>query len=157
MWLLSEALVLFVGQLYPAHASFKALHSKEADNIKKWVTYWAIFALWQQTFAIGEFFMMGTFFPFWYLIKCVSLILLVREDAAMAETVYRQLLPTFNDVEPAVELAFQQSRELIKTKFEALKTTTSEAVASGKAAAADAQATTASMPSSHKRDAPEAD
>lgn len=166
MWLLSELLVLFMGQLYPAYMSFKALHSKEAKTISKWVTYWVIFTLWSQAFAIGEFLMLS-YLPFWYVAKSASLYFLVREEAAMAESVYQQLLPTFNDVEPRVLLAYERSRELLKGKLEGLKAPAAEALASVKAPAVEPPATAAApatpaasemrQRATHETDAPEVD
>ena len=52
MWLLAELAVLLLGQLYPAYKSFKALHTKSSEDIKKWVTYWVIFSLWHQVILL---------------------------------------------------------------------------------------------------------
>lgn len=144
--------------LYAAYMSFKALHSKEAIAIKKWVTFWAIFALWQQAYSTAELLLLG-YLPFWYLAKCVTLVLLVKDEAACAETVFQKLLPAFNDVEPRVQLALDTSRDLLKAKLESLKTNAVDTVATAKAAAADAKAAAAKpapAPPPH-REAPEVD
>ena len=55
LWLLVQAAVLVLGQLYPCFQSFKALHAKDSESITKWVTYWVIFSLWHQASACHHF------------------------------------------------------------------------------------------------------
>ena len=71
----------------------------------------------------------------------------------MASTVYRQLLPTFNDVEPHVQVALQRSKELLKVKMDGLK---SSEVAS-KAAAGRTPTAASTQPAFEVRDYPETD
>ncbi|XP_044745547.1 receptor expression-enhancing protein 5 isoform X1 [Coccinella septempunctata] len=58
----------FVGFIYPAYASMKALESKNKDDDTKWLTYWVVFAC----FSVVEFFsdFIVGWFPLYWLIKC---------------------------------------------------------------------------------------
>ena len=42
----ASLIVQVVGILYPAYMSFKAIESPEDDDDKLWLTYWAVFALY---------------------------------------------------------------------------------------------------------------
>lgn len=57
----------FVGFVYPAYASMKALESKNKDDDTKWLTYWVVFAC----FSVIEFFsdFIVGWFPLYWLIK----------------------------------------------------------------------------------------
>ncbi|XP_045473541.1 receptor expression-enhancing protein 5 isoform X1 [Harmonia axyridis] len=58
----------FVGFIYPAYASMKALESKNKDDDTKWLTYWVVFAC----FSVIEFFadFIVGWFPLYWLVKC---------------------------------------------------------------------------------------
>ncbi|XP_015786167.1 receptor expression-enhancing protein 6 [Tetranychus urticae] len=61
-----------VGFLYPAYQSLNALETANADDDRKWLTYWVVFAF----FSLIEFFADTIFmwFPFYWLAKIVFLV-----------------------------------------------------------------------------------
>ncbi|XP_053208947.1 receptor expression-enhancing protein 5-like [Panonychus citri] len=61
-----------VGFLYPAYQSLNALETVNADDDRKWLTYWVVFAF----FSLIEFFADTIFmwFPFYWLAKIVFLV-----------------------------------------------------------------------------------
>ncbi|RZF41699.1 hypothetical protein LSTR_LSTR011634 [Laodelphax striatellus] len=62
----------FVGFLYPAYASMKALETPQKGDDTKWLTYWTVFAF----FTLLEYpsDMLLYWFPFYWLVKCVFFI-----------------------------------------------------------------------------------
>merc|ERR1712168_499871 len=62
----------FVGFLYPAYASIKAIESSNKEDDTKWLTYWVVYS----TFHLAEFFADILFFwvPFYWFFKMLFLI-----------------------------------------------------------------------------------
>jgi receptor expression-enhancing protein 5/6 len=67
----AQFLCNFLGFLYPAYASVKAIESKEKDDDTKWLTYWVVYS----AFSLVEFFTDIFLFwiPFYWLLKCIFL------------------------------------------------------------------------------------
>ncbi|XP_021354464.1 receptor expression-enhancing protein 5-like isoform X2 [Mizuhopecten yessoensis] len=61
----------FVGFLYPAYASIKAIESHNKEDDTKWLTYWVVYAV----FSLIEFFADIFLFwiPFYWFLKCCFL------------------------------------------------------------------------------------
>ncbi|OTF69741.1 receptor expression-enhancing 1-like protein, partial [Euroglyphus maynei] len=62
----------FVGFVYPAYVSIKALESSAKDDDTRWLTYWVVFA----SFSVIEFFsdFIFSWFPFYWLAKVLFLV-----------------------------------------------------------------------------------
>lgn len=58
----------FIGFLYPAYASFKAIETPEKDDDTKWVTYWVVYAFFGVFFEISD--LLIFWIPFYDLLKC---------------------------------------------------------------------------------------
>jgi len=67
----ADFLCNFIGFLYPAYASVKAIESKEKDDDTKWLTYWVVYSV----FSLVEFFADIFLFwvPFYWFFKCAFL------------------------------------------------------------------------------------
>jgi receptor expression-enhancing protein 5/6 len=67
----AEFLANFIGFLYPAYASIKAVESLQKDDDTKWLTYWVVYAF----FSLLEFFTDIFLFwiPFYAFFKCLFL------------------------------------------------------------------------------------
>ncbi|XP_072050710.1 receptor expression-enhancing protein 5-like isoform X2 [Amphiura filiformis] len=61
----------FLGFLYPAYASVKAIESDRKDDDTQWLTYWVVYS----AFSLFEFFtdLFLSWFPFYYLAKMLFL------------------------------------------------------------------------------------
>nr|KAG5708574.1 hypothetical protein BaRGS_032995 [Batillaria attramentaria] len=68
----AQFLCNFIGFLYPAYASIKAIESHEKDDDTKWLTYWVVYSV----FSLVEFFADIFLFwiPFYWLLKCIFLV-----------------------------------------------------------------------------------
>ena len=57
----------FIGFLYPAYCSIKALESRDKADDTQWLMYWVVFAL----FSVVEFFsdILVGWVPFYWLLK----------------------------------------------------------------------------------------
>ncbi|XP_071844510.1 receptor expression-enhancing protein 5-like isoform X2 [Apostichopus japonicus] len=75
LWLIfgyaAAFLSTFLGFVYPAYQSVKAIESVRKDDDTQWLTYWVVFG----TFSLGEFFtdLFLSWFPFYYLVKMIFL------------------------------------------------------------------------------------
>ena len=67
---IGNIVVLVTGIFYPALMSFSAIHSKELDDDKQWLTYWVIFG------ALNIFDNLGNFIPLYYTFKLCILVYL---------------------------------------------------------------------------------
>lgn len=67
----ADFLCNFIGFLYPAYASVKAIESKEKDDDTKWLTYWVVYSF----FSLVEFFTDIFLFwiPFYWFLKFLFL------------------------------------------------------------------------------------
>ncbi|CAG5136116.1 unnamed protein product [Candidula unifasciata] len=68
----AQFLCNFIGFIYPAYASVKAIESHEKDDDTKWLTYWVVYSV----FSLVEFFSDIFLFwiPFYWFLKCVFLV-----------------------------------------------------------------------------------
>jgi receptor expression-enhancing protein 5/6 len=94
----------FIGFFYPAYMSFKAIDSVDAADNTQWLTYWVVFSL----FSIIEqtSFVLTTFIPFYFYIKCAFFIWLYHPKFQGAQMVYNDvvrplLLPYLEQAKPA--------------------------------------------------------
>ncbi|KAJ8029393.1 Receptor expression-enhancing protein 5 [Holothuria leucospilota] len=75
LWLIfgyaAAFLSTFLGFVYPAYMSVKAIESERKDDDTQWLTYWVVFGV----FSLCEFFtdIFLSWFPFYYLFKMLFL------------------------------------------------------------------------------------
>uniref|UniRef100_A0A915KRH8 Receptor expression-enhancing protein n=1 Tax=Romanomermis culicivorax TaxID=13658 RepID=A0A915KRH8_ROMCU len=76
----------FVGFVYPAYMSFKAIESPSKDDDTQWLTYWVVFAV----FNVIEFAsdVIVGWFPFYWLVKCALMLYLHLPMTKGAEKLY---------------------------------------------------------------------
>jgi len=68
----SQFLCNFIGFLYPAYASVKAIESKEKDDDTKWLTYWVVYSAFSLCEVFTDIFLF--WIPFYWFFKCLFLI-----------------------------------------------------------------------------------
>ncbi|WAQ97772.1 REEP5-like protein, partial [Mya arenaria] len=68
----AQFLCNFIGFLYPAYASVKAIESPNKEDDTQWLMYWAVYSF----FSLLEFFTDIFLFwiPFYWLLKCMFLV-----------------------------------------------------------------------------------
>lgn len=106
----STFLCNFIGFLYPAYASIKAIESKEKDDDTQWLTYWVVYA----TFSLVEFFTDIFLFwiPFYAFFKCIFLLYCMAPSSWNGSvTLYRSFIrPFILKHEKAIDDALQTGR-----------------------------------------------
>ncbi|VDP09499.1 unnamed protein product [Soboliphyme baturini] len=89
----AELLCNFIGFVYPAYASIKAIESSDKKDDIFWLTYWVVFAL----FNVIEFasdLILG-WFPVYWLAKCSLMLYLYLPYTCGAQHVYEKFLRPF--------------------------------------------------------------
>lgn len=80
----------FIGIVYPAYWSIKAIESKESDDDKQWLTYWVLFSLFSLVdLFLGSFL---KFIPFYFVFKMIFLIWLMAPMTKGAIFIYDKIL-----------------------------------------------------------------
>lgn len=86
----AELVCNFVGFLYPAYMSIKAVESSQKADDTQWLTYWIIFAL-LNVLEFGEETIVG-YFPIYWLCKCAFLVYLYLPSTLGAQKVYSRFI-----------------------------------------------------------------
>ncbi|XP_064610195.1 receptor expression-enhancing protein 5-like isoform X2 [Liolophura sinensis] len=90
----AQFLCNFIGFLYPAYTSIKAIESHQKDDDTKWLTYWVTYAF----FALVELFTDIFLFwiPFYWLLKCIFLIWCMAPVASNgSQIIYTRVIRPF--------------------------------------------------------------
>ncbi|XP_065167820.1 receptor expression-enhancing protein 5 [Atheta coriaria] len=97
-----------IGFAYPAYVSIHAIETARADDDKKWLTYWVIFAI----FSIFEFFvdLITRWIPLYWLLKCLFLVwLMIPTDFNGSIILYNSVVrPYFLKHKSAVDEAIDK-------------------------------------------------
>lgn len=105
----------FIGFIYPAYASIKAIESKEKDDDTKWLTYWVTYAF----FSLLEFFSDIFLFwiPFYNLSKCIFLLWLMYPSATNGSLLlyYKFIQPFIVRHETTIDSAFGKAKSAVGT------------------------------------------
>merc|ERR1712136_699314 len=103
----------FIGFIYPAYASIKAIESKEKDDDTKWLTYWVTYAL----FSLLEFFSDIFLFwiPFYNLSKCIMLLWLMYPSGSNGSVMlyYKFIRPFILRHESQIDSAFGKAKSAV--------------------------------------------
>jgi receptor expression-enhancing protein 5/6 len=84
---LDSYIVTFIGVVYPAIQSIKAIESPDEDDDKQWLTYWIVFGL----FSFVELFIgfILKFIPFYFILKMIFLLWLFLPNFNGALKIYK--------------------------------------------------------------------
>ncbi|XP_017560430.1 receptor expression-enhancing protein 3a [Pygocentrus nattereri] len=89
-WIISRAVVLVFGTLYPAYYSYKAVRTKNVKEYVRWMMYWIVFALYTVLETITDLSM--AWFPLYYELKVAFVIWLLSPYTRGASLIYRKFL-----------------------------------------------------------------
>ncbi|CAJ0594676.1 unnamed protein product [Cylicocyclus nassatus] len=90
----AELVCNFMGLIYPAYVSIKAIETATKEDDTQWLTYWVVFA----TLSVVEFFshQILSVFPVYWLVKSLFLLWLYLPSTLGAKTVYHRFIqPVF--------------------------------------------------------------
>ncbi|XP_063435312.1 receptor expression-enhancing protein 5-like isoform X3 [Mytilus trossulus] len=106
----------FVGFLYPAYASVKAIESRQKEDDTQWLTYWVVYSF----FSLVEFFADIFLFwiPFYWFLKCVFLVWCMAPIASNgSQMIYHRLIKPIvlkyqNKIDDAIDKAADRLQEV---------------------------------------------
>jgi len=89
--ILSRIIILVLGTLYPAYASFKAVRTKNVKEYVKWMMYWIVFALFTCAETFADMFL-AFWMPFYYELKIIFVLWLLSPATKGASILYRKFI-----------------------------------------------------------------
>ncbi|XP_021254001.1 receptor expression-enhancing protein 3 [Numida meleagris] len=109
-WMISRAVVLVFGMLYPAYYSYKAVKTKNVKEYVRWMMYWIVFALYTVTETITD--LTVSWFPLYYELKIAFVIWLLSPYTRGASLMYRKFLhPLLSSKEREIDEYIVQAKE----------------------------------------------
>ncbi|XP_053319169.1 receptor expression-enhancing protein 4 [Spea bombifrons] len=109
-WMISRAVVLVFGLLYPAYSSYKAVKTKNVREYVRWMMYWIVFALFMTVETFTDIFV--SWFPFYYEIKMAFVIWLLSPYTRGASLLYRKCIhPALSLREKEIDSYISQAKE----------------------------------------------
>ncbi|KAL8609159.1 Receptor expression-enhancing protein 5 [Nucella lapillus] len=90
----AQFLCNFIGFLYPAYASIKAIETKQKDDDTKWLTYWVTYSVFHLVEFFSDIFLF--WIPFYWLLKCIFLVWCFAPiEANGSKTLYYRFIRPF--------------------------------------------------------------
>ncbi|KAL4640119.1 receptor expression-enhancing protein 3 [Arapaima gigas] len=109
-WIISRAVVLVFGTLYPAYYSYKAVKTKNVKEYVRWMMYWIVFALYTVAETVTD--LTVSWFPLYYEIKIAFVIWLLSPYTRGASLIYRKCLhPLLSSKEREIDDYIVQAKE----------------------------------------------
>ncbi|XP_035259635.1 receptor expression-enhancing protein 3 [Anguilla anguilla] len=109
-WLISRAIMLVFGSLYPAYYSYKAVKTKNVKEYVRWMMYWIVFALYTVVEAVTD--LTVAWFPLYYEMKVAFVIWLLSPYTRGASLIYRKCLhPLLTSKEREIDDYIVQAKE----------------------------------------------
>ncbi|XP_068130795.1 receptor expression-enhancing protein 4 [Hyperolius riggenbachi] len=109
-WIISRAVVLVFGLLYPAYSSYKAVKTKNVREYVRWMMYWIVFSLFMTVETFTDIFV--AWFPFYYEIKMAFVIWLLSPFTRGASLLYRKCVhPALSLREKEIDSYISQAKE----------------------------------------------
>ena len=103
-----------VGIVLPTYWSIKAIESNEGDDDKQWLTYWAVYAVFDFLDLFAGFIL--KIIPFYYILKLIFLIWCFMPNTQGALMVYNHIIKKFfikyeNNLDQLVNKVMKRSQE----------------------------------------------
>ncbi|KAJ8284805.1 hypothetical protein COCON_G00036550 [Conger conger] len=109
-WLISRAVLLVFGSLYPAYCSYKAVKNKNVKEYVRWMMYWIVFALYTVVETVTD--LTVAWFPLYYELKVAFVIWLLSPYTRGASLIYRKCLhPLLSSREREIDDYIVQAKE----------------------------------------------
>ncbi|XP_056652021.1 receptor expression-enhancing protein 3 isoform X2 [Monodelphis domestica] len=109
-WMISRAVVLIFGMLYPAYYSYKTVKTKNVKEYVRWMMYWIVFALYTVIETLAD--LTVAWFPLYYEMKIAFLIWLLCPYTRGASLIYRKFLhPLLSSKEREIDDYIVQVKE----------------------------------------------
>ncbi|XP_024417110.1 receptor expression-enhancing protein 3 [Desmodus rotundus] len=109
-WMISRAVVLVFGMLYPAYYSYKTVKTKNVKEYVRWMMYWIVFALYTVIETVAD--QTVAWFPLYYELKIAFVIWLLSPYTKGASLIYRKLLhPLLSSKEREIDDYIVQAKE----------------------------------------------
>uniref|UniRef100_A0A5K1UY10 Receptor expression-enhancing protein n=1 Tax=Macaca mulatta TaxID=9544 RepID=A0A5K1UY10_MACMU len=109
-WMISRAVVLVFGMLYPAYYSYKAVKTKNVKEYVRWMMYWIVFALYTVIETVAD--QTVAWFPLYYELKIAFVVWLLSPYTKGASLIYRKFLhPLLSSKEREIDDYIVQAKE----------------------------------------------
>lgn len=106
----------FIGFIFPAYMSFKAIESPSLSDDKQWLTYWVVFSFCTVTDSFLGF--LTSAIPFFYFIKLAFFVYLFHPRTQGASLIYNKLI---RQMLTKYEANIDKKIETIKNQVEGMK------------------------------------
>ena len=111
---LEKYITCIVGIVLPTYWSIKAIESNEGDDDKQWLTYWAVYAVFDFLDLFAGFIL--KIIPFYYILKLIFLIWCFMPNTQGALMVYNHIIKKFfikyeNSLDKLVNKVMKKSKE----------------------------------------------
>jgi len=109
----AQLLCNFIGFVYPALESIKAIESRNKEDDTKWLTYWVVYAY----LSTIEFFsdILLSWFPFYWLAKCILLVWCFAPSSWNGSTIIynKVILPLYKKHQSKLDAALQAAGDKV--------------------------------------------
>ncbi|KAK3579910.1 hypothetical protein CHS0354_012451 [Potamilus streckersoni] len=125
----AQFLCNFIGFLYPAYSSVKAVETSRKDDDTQWLIYWVVFAFFSLLEIFTDIFLF--WIPFYWLLKCLFLIWCMASTSWNGSLLIynRLILPLVLRNEKKIDEAIGKAAEVVRDVQDAVESTAGEVAA----------------------------
>lgn len=106
----SRLIILILGYLYPAYASYKAVRNKDVKAYVQWMMYWIVFAMFTTIETFSD--VLLSWIPFYYEVKILIILWLLSPATKGSSLLYRKFVhPALIQRENEIDECISKFRE----------------------------------------------